>query len=70
MRGTTLREILACLADRDPDAIARYPLTALLNVFQRVCDAVAFAHSRGISAEATAIPQPGPAGWVEGSRCP
>lgn len=48
VRGTTLREIVARLADGDPDALARYPLSRLLTLFQRVADAVAFAHSRGV----------------------
>jgi hypothetical protein len=48
VRGTTLREILESLAKKDADAVTRFPLGQLLTIFQKVCDAVAFAHSRGV----------------------
>jgi tetratricopeptide (TPR) repeat protein len=48
VRGITLAEVIASLA-ANPKAVAKtYPLPALLTIFQKVCDAVAFAHSRGI----------------------
>src|SRR5947207_690249 len=46
VRGVTLLEILQNLARRHPETLRRYPLSALLTIFQKVCDAVAFAHSQ------------------------
>ncbi len=48
VRGTTVHATLDRLARGDRGAIARYPLAVLLTIFQKVCDAVAFAHSRGV----------------------
>jgi serine/threonine protein kinase/WD40 repeat protein len=48
VQGATLHEILRKLRKGDEGALAMYPLSALLTIFQKVCDAVAFAHSRGI----------------------
>ena len=48
VQGVTLQEILNRLREGDPKMLARYPLSELLTVFQKICDAVAFAHSRGI----------------------
>ncbi len=48
VRGVTLKKVLALLAAGDPATVAKYPLSALLTVFQKVCDALAFAHSRGV----------------------
>ena len=48
VQGVTLNDVLRRLKDGDKEALARYPLTTLLTIFQKVCDAVAFAHSRGI----------------------
>ena len=48
VQGVTLHEILGKLKAGDQETVAKYPLNALLTVFQKVCDAVAFAHSRGI----------------------
>jgi len=45
IRGQTLGEALASWADLPDAADALY---RVLNVFQHVCDAVAFAHSRGV----------------------
>ena len=46
--GGTLHDVLGKLKAGDKDTLAKYPLTTLLTIFQKVCDAVAFAHSRGI----------------------
>ncbi len=46
VRGTTLKEVLDGLKKGDTRLVARYPLTQLLTIFQKVCDAVAYAHSR------------------------
>jgi len=46
--GETLHSILKKLGSGDPDYPKKYPLSRLLQIFQSVCNAVAFAHSRGI----------------------
>ncbi len=48
VRGTTLRQVLDELRKGDPAAAARCPLPNLLTAFQKVCDAVAFAHAHGV----------------------
>lgn len=48
VRGKTLRAVLEALARGDSQTIAEYPLPVLLTVFQKVCDAVSFAHGQGI----------------------
>jgi len=48
VKGMTLREVLEQLRLRNPDIVALYPLRRLLLIFLRVCDAVAFAHSKGV----------------------
>ncbi len=48
VHGTSLGHVLAMLRQRDPETIQKYPLIALLTILQKVCDAVAFAHSRGV----------------------
>ncbi len=48
VQGLTLRQILETVADGSPDERSRYPLTQLLNIFQKVCDAIGFAHSRKV----------------------
>jgi serine/threonine protein kinase len=48
VHGITLKEILDKIAAKDADAISRFSLPRLLTIFEKVCDAVAFAHSKGI----------------------
>lgn len=48
VNGTTLAEVLAGLHLGTEEAVKKYPLSFLLTVFQKVCDAIAFAHSRGV----------------------
>ena len=48
VRGITLRKVLELLAAGVPETLKKYRLPALLNIFQKVCDALAFAHSRGV----------------------
>ena len=48
VRGVTLKKVLALLAGGDPATVAKYPLPALLTVFLKICDALAFAHSKGV----------------------
>lgn len=48
VEGVTLSEVLENIRLKDQATIAKYPLRTLLTVFQKICDAVAFAHSRGV----------------------
>jgi serine/threonine protein kinase/WD40 repeat protein len=48
VQGVTLNEIMEQLRAGERGISDRYPLSVLLTVFQKICDAVAFAHSRGI----------------------
>src|SRR6201999_4542834 len=48
VRGVSLRKVIDRLARGDADTIRQWPLTALLTVFQKLCDALAFAHARGV----------------------
>ncbi len=46
--GETLAEILDKLAKGDAEYRKKYNLYSLLQIFQKVCDGVAFAHSKGV----------------------
>ena len=48
VQGDHLKKVLQQLAKGNPDNLAESPLALLLTIFQKVCDAVAFAHSRGV----------------------
>ncbi len=48
LHGQTLEDILAKIRDSDEATLKRYPLSRLLNIFLKVCDAVGYAHSRGV----------------------
>ena len=48
VQGTTLHDILAKLWSGDAATVVQYSLAHLLTIFQKVCDAVAFAHSRNV----------------------
>jgi WD40 repeat protein/serine/threonine protein kinase len=48
VRGITLRKVLDLMAAGTEATLREYPLATLLTIFQKVCDAVAFAHSRGV----------------------
>ncbi|MEQ2007708.1 MAG: protein kinase [Limisphaerales bacterium] len=48
VQGVTLHDILHKLKNRDAATLAKHPLSSLVTIFQKTCDAVAFAHSRGI----------------------
>ncbi len=48
VRGITLRKVLELLADGVKETVKKYPLPALLTIFQKVCDAIAFAHAKGV----------------------
>jgi serine/threonine protein kinase len=47
VRGITLRKVLELLAEGVPETVKKYQLPTLLTIFQKVCDAMAFAHSKG-----------------------
>jgi serine/threonine protein kinase/Leucine-rich repeat (LRR) protein len=48
VQGITLKKVLQLLEKDTPATVAKYPLAALLTIFQKVCDAVAFAHAKGV----------------------
>ena len=48
VRGLTLEEIVARLADGEPEAVERFSRRKLLTAFGNVCMAVHFAHARGV----------------------
>jgi len=48
VHGDTLRDIVEKLKEGDPDYERRFPLSRLLELFVKVCDAVAYAHSRNV----------------------
>ena len=48
VQGVTLRQVLKKIVAGDPETIASYPAGAALTIFQKICDGVAFAHSRSV----------------------
>ncbi len=48
VKGTTLDDVLRGIRGGEKEVIEKYPLSALLTIFQKVCDAMAFAHSKGV----------------------
>lgn len=48
LRGETLSSVIRNLKKRKPEYERKYTLPHLLQILQKICDAVAFAHSRGI----------------------
>jgi serine/threonine protein kinase len=48
IKGRTLQAVLNLIRDGDDAAIKDYPRAALLTIFRKVCDAMMFAHSKGI----------------------
>lgn len=48
LRGETLASVLKKLKAGDPEYCELYPLNQLLRIFNKVCDAVAFSHSKGV----------------------
>ncbi|MCE9609664.1 MAG: protein kinase [Chthoniobacter sp.] len=48
IKGTTLDDVLRGIRNAKEKIIEKYPLSALLTIFQKVCDAIAFAHSKGV----------------------
>ena len=47
IRGQTLQKVLKQLAAGDPETTCIFTLQRLLEIFRKVCDAVAFAHVKG-----------------------
>ena len=48
VRGITLDKVLSLLAEGTPDTVKKFPLSVLLVVFQKMADALAYAHSKGV----------------------
>ena len=48
IKGETLSAILKKLSENDPEYLKKYDLTTLLRFFIRICNAVAFAHSKRV----------------------
>jgi len=48
VKGRSLLELRKRLMLEDPVIQEKYPLTAVLNIFLKVCDGVGFAHSKGV----------------------
>ena len=48
VKGVTLDEVLKQLRAGEARTLDRYPLAHLLNIFQKICDAMAFAHSKHV----------------------
>jgi serine/threonine protein kinase/Tfp pilus assembly protein PilF len=48
VRGRSLSQILVALEKRDPATLKGFPVRRLLGIFCDVCQAVAFAHSKGV----------------------
>ncbi|MFK7911289.1 MAG: protein kinase [Akkermansiaceae bacterium] len=48
VEGCTLQAVIDGLKNGDSQALQDHPLDALLNIFRKVCDAMAFAHSKGV----------------------
>ena len=48
VKGITLEDVLRALRHGRESIVEKYPLGALLTIFQKICDAVAFAHSKGV----------------------
>ncbi|MBN4073920.1 serine/threonine protein kinase, partial [bacterium AH-315-E10] len=48
IHGSTLDEILTHIAGGKFKVIKKYPLSRLLAIFIKVCDAIAYAHSKGV----------------------
>ncbi len=48
VEGRTLQAILDDLSDGDAATVNEFTLDRLLNIFRKVCDAMAFAHAKGV----------------------
>ena len=48
VKGRTLQAVLNLIRDGDAGTVKDYPRATLLTIFRKVCDAMMFAHSKGI----------------------
>lgn len=48
VEGITLQRVLQLLKEGVAETVQLYPLATLLTIFQKLCDAIAFAHARGV----------------------
>ena len=48
VKGRTLQAVLNALREGDAAAVKEYPRATLLTIFRKVCDAMAFAHAKGV----------------------
>ncbi len=48
VRGITLDEVLRGLRHGNEALVNKYPLAMLVTIFQKICDGVGFAHSKGV----------------------
>jgi len=48
VRGITLKKVLELMDQGVKATVKKYPLATLLTIFQKVCDAIAFAHAKGV----------------------
>ena len=48
LRGRTLAVVLKKLAENDPEYMKKYSFDTLMRIFTRICNAIAFAHSKGV----------------------
>ncbi len=48
VKGITLDDVLRGIRNGNQRMIDKYPLGTLLTIFQKICDGVAFAHSKGV----------------------
>jgi serine/threonine protein kinase len=48
VRGITLDEVLRGLRNSNEKLTKKYPLASLVTIFLKICDGVAFAHSKGV----------------------
>ena len=48
VKGRTLQAVLNAIREGDAAAVKEYPRATLLTVFRKVCDAMAFAHAKGV----------------------
>ena len=48
IEGRTLRDILKDIREGNAETIQGFPISRLLTIFQKVCDGMSYAHSRGV----------------------
>ncbi|MCM8531173.1 MAG: serine/threonine protein kinase [Lentisphaeraceae bacterium] len=48
IQGENLKKILNKLAEKDPAYLKKYPLSELLTIFTKTCEAIAYAHSKDV----------------------